>query len=248
MAPHTPHTLGPPRQNQDAPRVVLVHGAANSAGVWRYWRRALGALGATTVAVDLRGHGRGQPADLATTSMHDYAEDVRRVAMTQPEPPILLGWSMGGLVAMMVASEERVAACVGLAPSTPMRMRDERVPLRNGVFGPEAYGIVDRDPNNQPSMPDLDEEERRFALASLGPESLRARDERQAGIVIERLPCPLLIVTGTLDTQWPRARYADMPLRATFLEAEASHWGLVLRRDCVERTAPLVLDWVLSGR
>jgi pimeloyl-ACP methyl ester carboxylesterase len=179
--------------------------------------------------------------------MHDYAEDVRRVALAQAQRPVLLGWSMGGLVAMMVAAGGHAAACVGLAPSTPARTRDERVPLRTGVFGPEVYGIVDRDPEHQPSMPDLDEEERRFALAALGPESLRARDERQAGIVIERLPCPLLIVTGTGDTQWPLARYADLPLPATFMEAEASHWGLVLRRECVERLAPLVLDWILTA-
>ena len=225
-----------------------MHGAANSAGVWRYWRRALGALGVTAVALDLRGHGRGAPADLATTSMDDYADDVRRVVRDQTTPPVLVGWSMGGLVAMMVAAEGHAAACVGLAPSAPTRVRDPRIPLRTGTFGPEAYGIVDRDPERQPAMPDLDEEERRFALAALGQESLLARDERQAGVVIDRMPCPLLVVTGTLDTQWPRTRYADLPVPASFLEIEASHWGLVLRREVVERLAPLVLDWVLRPR
>jgi pimeloyl-ACP methyl ester carboxylesterase len=180
--------------------------------------------------------------------MADYAEDVRRAIVSLPQPPIVLGWSMGGLVAMMVAAGGGTAACVALAPSAPARLRDPDVPLRHGVFGPEAYGIVDRDPEHQPAMPDLDEEERRLALAALGPESLLARDERQAGIVIDRLPCPLLIVTGALDTQWPRSRYADLAVRATFLEVEASHWGLVLRRESVERLAPLVLDWALSAR
>lgn len=228
------------------PPVVLVHGAANSARVWRYWRRALGALGALTVAIDLRGHGEGLAADLATTRMADYAEDLRRVVVALTQPPIVLGWSMGGLVAMMVAAEGHAAACVGLAPSAPARRRDPDVPLRHGVFGPEAYGIVDRDPEHQPAMPDLDEEERRFALAALGPESLLARDERQAGVVIDRMPCPLLIVTGALDTQWPRARYADLSIDAAFMEVEASHWGLVLRRECVEQVAPMVLDWVMT--
>lgn len=180
--------------------------------------------------------------------MADYAEDLRRVVVALPQPPIVLGWSMGGLVAMMVAAEGHAAACVGLAPSAPARRRDPNVPLRPGVFGPEAYGIVDRNPEHQPAMPDLDDEERRFALAALGPESRLARDERQAGVVLEGMPCPLLIVTGTLDTQWPRARYADLSVGASFLEVEASHWGLVLRRDCVEQAAPLVLDWVMSAR
>jgi pimeloyl-ACP methyl ester carboxylesterase len=223
--------------------VVLIHGAANSAGVWRYWRRALGALGATTLAVDLRGHGAGAPANLARTSMADYADDVKRAIGSLPQPPILLGWSMGGLVAMMVAADRHAAACIGLAPSAPARRRNADLPLREGVFGPETYGIVDRDPQRQPTMPDLDEEERAIALAALGPESLLARDERQAGIVIDRMPCPLLIVTGSLDTQWPRTRYAELPVAATFMEVEASHWGLVLRRAAIERLAPMILDW-----
>jgi pimeloyl-ACP methyl ester carboxylesterase len=179
--------------------------------------------------------------------MEDYAADVRDAVAALPEPPIVLGWSMGGLVAMMVAADGHAAACVGLAPSAPARTRRTDVPLRPGVFGPEAYGIVDRDPTHQPAMPDLDEEERRLALAALGPESRLARDERQAGIVITRMPCPLLFVTGTLDTQWPRARYADLPVEATFMETEASHWGLVLRRDGVEQLAPMVIDWFHSG-
>jgi len=40
-------------------------------------------------------------------------------------------------------------------------------------------------------MPDLDREERLVALSSLGPESLLARDDRQAGIMLGPLPCPL---------------------------------------------------------
>jgi pimeloyl-ACP methyl ester carboxylesterase len=179
--------------------------------------------------------------------MADYADDVRRAIAGLARRPIVLGWSMGGLVAMMVAADGHAAACIGLAPSAPTRRPNPDARVREGVFGPEAYGIVDRDPTHQPAMPDLDEEERRFALAALGPESLLARDERQAGVVVDRMPCPLLIVTGTLDRQWPRARYDDLPISAAFMEVEASHWGLVLRRDSVERLAPMVLDWAMSA-
>ena len=95
---------------------------------------------------------------------------------------------------MMAAPACGARACVGLAPSTPARRRDTSVPLRSGIFGAEEYGIADRDPDRQPAMPDLDRAERVIALESLGPESRLARDERQAGIVIEGIACPLLIV------------------------------------------------------
>lgn len=95
------------------------------------------------------------------------------------------------------------------------------------------------------AIPDLDREERAIALASLSRESRLARDERRRGIVIEDLCCPLLIVPGTLDTQWPRQRYDNFWLAADHLSVEgASHWGLVLNRRALAQTIPTVLRWM----
>lgn len=227
------------------PPVLLVHGAANSARVWKFWQEALAARGWSSHALDLRGHGESEAIDLAEARMADYAADVVELARQVRRPPILLGWSMGGLVAMMAAPSCDAIACVGLAPSTPTRTRDDSMPIRSGVFGAEEYGIVDRDPERQPMMAALDREERLIALASLGNESRRARDERGAGIVIETLGCPLLVVTGTADAQWPRERYRDLHLAREHLEADgASHWGLVLNRRVVAALAPAVSDWM----
>jgi len=177
--------------------------------------------------------------------MADYAEDVVAATRALPRPPVLLGWSMGGLVAMMAAGVCGAVACVGLAPSAPARATDRAVPLRTGTFGPDAYGITSSDLEYQPTMPDLDREERRIALASLGSESQLARDERAAGIVVEPLPCPLLVVTGTADTFWPRERYQNLPLGAKHLVADgASHWGLVLNRRVLATLVPAVLEWL----
>src|SRR5438132_14352595 len=94
-------------------------------------------------------------------------------------------------------------------------------------------------------MPELDREERRIALASLGSESQLARDERAAGIAVEPLPCPLLVVTGTADTFWPRERYQNLPLVANHLVADRpSHWGLVLNRRVLLPLVPAVLEWL----
>jgi pimeloyl-ACP methyl ester carboxylesterase len=234
-----------PERDRGRPPVILMHGAANSAGVWRYWASALVADGWPVHAIDLRGHGASSPVDLARTSMQDYLADVRQLAEQPRQRPVIVGWSMGGLVAIMAAEAGLASACVGLAPSTPVRAVDETVALRSGEFGPEEYGIVSRDPEQQPAMPDLDREERTVALASLGRESRYARDERRRGIVVGGLPCPLLIVTGSLDRQWPRERYAGLHLPADHLVAEgASHWGLVLNRRVLADLVPAVLAWL----
>jgi len=237
-----------PNHLTDRSPIILVHGAANSASVWTFWQRELAAHGWPSYAIDLRGHGRSDPIDLSHASMQDYAADVHVLAAQFARPPVLIGWSMGGLVALMVAASRVATACVGLAPSTPARQPNTAVAVRVGEFGAEEYGITSRDPAKQPAMLDLDREERTVALASLGRESRFARDGRQRGIVIESLPCPLLIVTGTRDRQWPRERYNDLWLPADHLSVEgASHWGLVLNRRALATAIPAVLRWLESA-
>jgi pimeloyl-ACP methyl ester carboxylesterase len=227
------------------PPIVLIHGSANSAAVWTLWQQALATQGWSTFALDLRGHGNSPPVDLAEVRMADYAADVQRLVQHLAEPPILLGWSMGGLVAMMVAACGGIAACVTLAPSTPAQREDPAVSLRSGIMKADVYGITSPDPAEQPTMPDLTVEERRIALASLSLESQRARDERQRGIVIETLPCPLLIVTGSEDTLWPSSRYDALWLRADRMQMDgASHWGLVLNQRAITATLPRIVGWL----
>ena len=84
-----------------------------------------------------------------------------------------------------------------------------------------------------------------MALESLGLESRMARDERKAGIVIAAAPCPMLVVTGTADTQWPRQRYDDLPFVADRFEADgATHWGLVLNRRVLPGIGSVVSSWL----
>jgi hypothetical protein len=97
-------------------------------------------------------------------------------------------------------------------------------------------------------MPDLDLEERQTAIDSFCNESVLARDDRKAGIVIEEMPCPLLIATGSADRLWPRKTYDGLWLRADYLEAQgASHWGLVLNRRALDTLVPSVLRWLEEG-
>ena len=59
--------------------------------------------------------------------MEDYADDVRSLMSELGSEPVLLSWSMGGLVALMVATQPGVRACIALAPSAPAQRRDETV-------------------------------------------------------------------------------------------------------------------------
>jgi pimeloyl-ACP methyl ester carboxylesterase len=223
----------------------MVHGACNSAAVWTHWQTALAEKGWPTHAVDLRGHGRSPAMPLGRTSMWDYAQDVAGFARELRQSPVLMGWSMGGLVAMMAARNAGARAVVALAPSMPAYRPGASVVLRTGEYGPEEYGILDRHAKDQPEMPDLDDAERTIALASLGQESMLARDERKSGIVIDALPCPLLLVTGGADVRWPAWRYRDLWLEGEHLSLEGvTHWGLALSRPAIGKAIGPVTHWL----
>ncbi|TAK80490.1 MAG: alpha/beta fold hydrolase [Dehalococcoidia bacterium] len=230
-----------PRPNS----VLLVHGSVSSGPIWQRWQTLLAEGGWSSIALDLRGHGASDPVDLSDVGMDDYLEDVRRVARTLPAPPVVLGWSMGGLLALRFAEVAPSAACIALAPSPPARVRNPDVEIRRGVFDASEYGITSLDPEQQRGMPDLDIEARQLALRSLSLDSRRARDERSAGVPVARIAVPLLLIIGGSDRQFRPATYDQFPFEADRLFVpEASHWGLVLSRQALDFMKGPVVAWL----
>jgi pimeloyl-ACP methyl ester carboxylesterase len=234
------------------PTVVLVHGAANSAGVWRFWRDRLEAQGFPTQAPDLRGHGAAPCDDLGRVSMADYVADVQAVIeRLGAAPPVLVGWSMGGLVALMYGAVAPTLGVLALGPSTPGPLLEApaTAPPAAGVFGPEAYGITDVTAPAQPTMPDLDPEEIGVALASLGPESAFARQERRRGVWFSPrgVTNSILVAAGERDESFPprACRRVARFLGADYVELPgASHWGLVLNRRALDAAWPTITAWL----
>ena len=234
-----------PEKSTSNPVMILVHGAANSAKVWTYWQQELANIGWESHAIDLSGHGKSPAIDLSGVTMKHYASDVSHVVSQLNDHPVIIGWSMGGLVGMMVAADGGVTAGIGLEPSPPAAFEDESARLRTGVYDSKEYGIVSLDPRDQPSMPDLDAEERSIALSSLGPESRLARDERRRGIVIESLQCPFLLVSGSGGSNKPSEPYGKMGLDADQYSVDGvSHWGLVLNKRSLMTTVSFVCQWL----
>lgn len=104
-----------PGQATGKPPLLFVHGLGHAAWCWDNWLDAAAEAGYPAHAVSLRGHG-GSEGVLRTATLGDYVSDVIRTAATLPEPPVLVGHSMGGLVAQMVMARHPVRAGVLVAP------------------------------------------------------------------------------------------------------------------------------------
>jgi pimeloyl-ACP methyl ester carboxylesterase len=98
----------------------MVHGAFCGGWVFERFRAPFEAAGHMVLTPDLRGHGAADPPSAVLgASMADYARDIAELARLQATPPVLVGHSMGGLVAAMAAAKVKIAALVLLAPSPP---------------------------------------------------------------------------------------------------------------------------------
>jgi Alpha/beta hydrolase family len=184
---------------------VLAHGAANGPWVFEGWLDAF--PGADVLAVDLQ-------AGLAVphASMSNYAAVLYRTAELLAPPRALVGWSLGGLVAMLAAERAGAAKVALLEPSPPAEVQgfhDDVEPVEGAYDGETAYGAF------PPGIP-------------ARPESELALGERRRGISVPRLPPPGLVVYGD---EFPDDRGRRVAARYGLAEHHvpgASHWDLVL--------------------
>lgn len=244
------------------PPLLFVHGAANAAWVWEFWRREMTALGWEAIVLDLRGHGRSLPVDFSTVTMDDYVGDVEsvasQVATAKGTHPVLVGWSMGGLVSMMYASRHpETPALVLLEPSAPLEVTGRADPeaVRStpaGAFGPEVYGVYPGDAErSRPAMPELTAGEIEAVLTnSAGAlESGFARRQRQRGISITQgsIVSPAMVIYGEGQASAGPERKLRLALYLgadTIALPEASHWGLVYHEAAVKEIAPRLSHWL----
>ena len=101
--------------------LLFVHGAFVSAWCWaEHFLPWFAARGWDARAVSLRGHGASAGrGSLDNASLDDYVEDVVQVARELGEPPVLIGHSMGAIVAQRAARRAGACAMALLAPVPP---------------------------------------------------------------------------------------------------------------------------------
>jgi pimeloyl-ACP methyl ester carboxylesterase len=246
--------------------IFMIHGMWGGPWYWGNYRNLFEANGFRTTATTLRYHNIN-PADtpdpkLGTTSLYDYAADLENEIKALDEKPILMGHSMGGLLAQYLGGRGLAKALVLLTPASPsgilaltpsvvrsfLKVQSTpffwRRPMRLS-FNAAVYSMLHL----------LPEQEQQAAYDRFIFESGRAAFEigywflpGVKGFTVDetKVTCPVLVVAGAKDRITPASvvkKVADKYSQATYKEfPDHAHW--VVGEPGWEDVAGFALDWI----
>ncbi len=102
------------RGEDDAPPVLLLHGAGQTRHQWNDVAAALELAGRKVISLDLRGHGTSEWPSDGRYDFDAYVEDVKAVLAQLPARPVIVATSLGAWLATVVLGEEGAHVAAGL--------------------------------------------------------------------------------------------------------------------------------------
>jgi len=219
---------------------VCVHGAGGGGWEWGIWARVLAVRGFSVIAPDLMPAAEG----IAQTRFIDYRRQVADWCRGVGDEVVLIGASLGGLLALAVAHEVKPAALVLVNPLPPAGVIAR--PLHDPRPAVVPWASERSLASTRRAMPDADDAACLYALRRWRDESGTALNEARDGIAIDLPRCPTLLLAGELDLDVPAAvaRSLAVRLSADFQSVpQASHLGPVLGRTAAD-IAARAADWL----
>ncbi|HET7876464.1 MAG TPA: alpha/beta fold hydrolase [Methylomirabilota bacterium] len=234
--------------------LLMVHGMWGGAWYLRNWLYAAAQAGWDAWALNLRGHGPSRPVpDLGKLSVLDYVADVRECLVKLGEA-VVLGHSMGGLIAQKVAEGGGVRAAVFVTSAAPRGIVVLRWPVlsRMGRYVPAMVGnrpfTVTPEHSRALLLNRLSPEAQDWAHPQFGPESGRAARELAFGAIRvdpAAVRCPTLVVGAEDDAITPTDVQRKIAARygSDYLEAPG-HAHMLMLEEGWEGPARDILKWL----
>ena len=247
--------------------IVMIHGMQVGEWCWGKYKEFFEEKGYICVTPTLRFHDMAllEPPSpqLGTVSLLGYVEDLEKEIKELDGPPILMGHSMGGLLAQILGSHGLGKALVLLNPAWPRGVMGIRpCVIRTFWSGHKKYGLWKKPfrltfkevaGSMLQLIPVADQKE---LYGRFGYESGRAAceiaywffDRKRASAVDEtKITCPVLVIAGGLDhaTPTPVVRRVAHKYRlvSTYKEFDHhSHW--VIGEPGWQEIANYVSDWL----
>jgi pimeloyl-ACP methyl ester carboxylesterase len=249
--------------------ILMIHGMWGGSWLWEHFRRAFEAKGYRCIAPTLPYHDmdpRGAPDPrLGTASLLDYVEFLEQQIAGLDSKPIVMGHSMGGLLAQILAARGHAKLLVLLSPASPAGIIAITPSVLKSFWSVQTKWGFWKNPMRQTfaeavysMMHLLPEEERREAYDRFVYESGRAAceigywmfDPRNAARVDEsKVTCPVLVITGAEDRITPVSvvRKVARKYRAQYKAFDRhAHW--LLGEPGWEEVAQYADNWIAQLR
>jgi pimeloyl-ACP methyl ester carboxylesterase len=250
--------------------IFMIHGMWGGAWYWEKFRGLFEAKGYRCIAVTLPYHDmdpKGIPDPrLGTTSLLDYAESLEREIGKLGAKPIIMGHSMGGLLAQILGARSLAKSLVLLTPASPsgiIALKPSviksfwsvlttwgfwRKPMRQ-TFSEATYSMLHL----------LPEKEQKETYGKFVYESGRAAfeigywllDSKNASKVDEsKVTCPVLVIAGAEDRITPASVVRNVAKKyrgATYKEfTNHAHW--VMAEPGWQDVAEYIGGWLTQPR
>ncbi len=189
------------------PPLLFIHGAFGQAAHFEPWLDYFRQAGYRGRAISLPGHGPSDAAALGKLRLADYLAAAAAAAQQFDQPPVVVGHSLGGLIALMLAAETDCAGAVlagapapGLPPTRPTAFRFALPFVARVLAGlpvppnPVAMRLL--------ATHDLSSAESDEIIAQSGMESglvLRKVAFANTTVDYEAIRCPILCLSGGAD-------------------------------------------------
>ncbi|CAM3824953.1 alpha/beta hydrolase [Smaragdicoccus niigatensis] len=115
--------------NGTKPSIVLLHGAFADYTGFEAWLAAFSELGHDVIAPSRSGRNGVGPAKAEGLTFDDYINDTIKVLDTLDEKPIIIGHSLGGLIAQKLAEQGRARAIALIASAPPGMLTAQPIAL-----------------------------------------------------------------------------------------------------------------------
>jgi pimeloyl-ACP methyl ester carboxylesterase len=224
------------------PAVVMIHGMWAGGWTWEGWAPIFEEKGYHCLTPTLRHHDvppHEPPKELGSTSLLDYAGDLERMIAGLSEPPVLMGHSMGGLLAQMLGARCQTRALVLLDP-VPPRGFNMLYPANLRLFRSTVLSWNFCRKPTRPLFADavasilghLPGDEQKTVYERMVHESGRVAYEtglwfldphRANRVDASRITCPVLVVAGAEDPTLPAAKMRKLARR---YEPHSTYWEM----------------------
>ncbi|QDP41950.1 alpha/beta fold hydrolase [Radiobacillus deserti] len=240
------------RNTENRPPLLFVHGAYTGSWMWSKFIPHFVEKGWNCYVMNLRSHYKSRLLDMTRITLEDYMEDIREIMKECAVPPILIGFSMGGILTQKLAETTEIAGMV-LIDSVLSKEVHDKAPYKE--LGKAIHEIIVPAPARE-EFSSIDEttEDIEFQRKYLTMESAHAvrsfsftSESNGVSIDSHSITCPSLVikaVNNELDDHQGR-------LTADHLSAEylglwnTTHTGVLIGQRYMD-TVHAILNWLKS--